>query len=203
MSLTFRPARPDDADAAIPLIYSSGPAAFDYVFGHSQVQDFLRQVFIGNSGQFSHRQHWVGELEGQVVVTGTLASADANLSNMLAATWQILRFYGVRLAVGVIHRGLQMEHLIKPPQKGMSYLAHLGVQPGLTGQGIGSQLIDYFLKLGCARGLPKAALDVSAENPLAQALYERLGFQVIAQRISTLPGVPDHHYMERAGGPNL
>ncbi|MEN0106268.1 MAG: GNAT family N-acetyltransferase [Pseudomonas sp.] len=196
MSLTFRPARADDVDAAIPLIYSSGPAAFDYVFGQAQVKDFLRQVFIGKRGQFSHRQHWVGERDGQVVAAGTLVSAEANLSNMLAATWQILRFYGIK-APGVMYRGLQMEHLIQPPKKRLSYLAHLGVQTELTGQGIGSQLIDYLLKLGCARGLPKAALDVSAENPLAQALYERLGFEVKAQRISTLPGVPDHHYMER------
>jgi ribosomal protein S18 acetylase RimI-like enzyme len=198
MPLTFRPARADDVDAVLPLIYSSGPAAFNYVFGADQVRDFLRQVFVGKHGQFSHRQHWVGELDGQVVVAGTLISADANLRNMLFATWQILRFYGLGDSVGVIHRGLQMEHLIKPPKKGLSYLAHLGVQTGLTGQGIGSQLIDYFLKLGCARGLAKAALDVSAENPLAQALYERLGFEVVVRRISTLAGVPDHIYMERA-----
>ncbi len=196
MPLHFRPARPDDVDLAVPLIYSSGPAAFDYVF--PRAEDFLRTVFVSPHGQFSHRQHWVGELDGRVVVTGTVVNAENNLSNMLAATWQILRVYGPLTAVAVMRRGLQMEHLIKPPQKGLNYLAHLGVQPGLTGQGIGTQLIDYLLKLGNARGRPKAALDVSAENPLAQALYERLGFQVVAQRISSLRGVPDHRYMERA-----
>lgn len=195
MPLTFRPARADDVDLAVPLIYSSGPAAFDYVF--PRAQGFLRTVFLSTHGQFSHRQHWVGELDGQVVVIGTVVNAASNLSNMLAATWQILRVYGPLTGLGVMRRGLQMEHLIKPPPKGVNYLAHLGVQAGLTGQGIGTQLIDYLLRLGCARGLSKAALDVSAENPLAQALYERLGFQVVAQRISSLRGVPDHRYMER------
>jgi len=195
MPLNFRPARPDDVELAVPLIYSSGPAAFDYVF--PRAQDFLRSAFVSGHGQFSHRQHWVGELDGRVVVTGTLVSASDNLSNMLAATWQILRFYGPVQALGVIRRGLQMEQLIPPPKKGFNYLAHLGVQPGLTGQGIGSQLIDYFLKLGHARGLPNAALDVSAENPLAQALYERLGFAVVVERRSSLAGVADHRYMER------
>ena len=195
MPLNFRPARPEDVDLAVPLIYSSGPAAFDYVFPRAQA--FLRAVFVSAKGQFSYRQHWVGELDGRVVVTGTLVSAEANLGNMLAATWQILRFYGLVQALGVIRHGLQMERLIPPPKKGLNYLAHLGVQPGLTGQGIGTQLIDYFLKLGNARGLPKAALDVSAENPLAQALYERLGFAVVVERRSTLSGVADHRYMER------
>ena len=32
MPLSFRPARPEDVDAAVPLIYSSGPDAFDYAF---------------------------------------------------------------------------------------------------------------------------------------------------------------------------
>lgn len=197
MPLFFRPARPDDADAAIALIYSSGPAAFNYVFGAERVHGFLHQAFAAQSGQFSHRQHWVGELDGQVVVAGTLINADANLRNMLAATWQILRFYSLRDAVAVMHRGLQVEHLIKPPKKGLSYLAHLGVQTALTGQGIGSQLIAHLLQVGQARGHSSAALDVSAENPLAQALYERLGFEVVEQRASTLHGVPDHIYMER------
>lgn len=196
MPLNFRPARPEDVELAVPLIYSSGPAAFDYVFPRAQA--FLRDVFVRQHGQFSYRQHWVGEQDGRVVVTGTLVSADDNLRHMLAATWQILRFYGLAQALGVIRRGLQMEQLIPPPKKGLNYLAHLGVQPGLTGQGIGTQLIDYFLKLGCARGLSRAALDVSAENPLAQALYERLGFSVLVERRSVLPGVADHRYMERA-----
>jgi hypothetical protein len=30
--IQVRPARPDDLEAAVPLIYSSGPAAFDDVF---------------------------------------------------------------------------------------------------------------------------------------------------------------------------
>jgi len=32
MSITFRTATPADADAAVPLIYRSGPATFDFVF---------------------------------------------------------------------------------------------------------------------------------------------------------------------------
>ena len=48
MSLQFRPARAEDVDAAIALIYSSGPAAFDYVFAGTpkgSAQDFLRKEF--------------------------------------------------------------------------------------------------------------------------------------------------------------
>jgi ribosomal protein S18 acetylase RimI-like enzyme len=51
-----------------------------------------------------------------------------------------------------------------------------------------------------ARGLRTAALDVAVGNPRAQALYERLGFVVAAERVSTLRNaqatVANHRRME-------
>ncbi|MBD9517796.1 GNAT family N-acetyltransferase [Pseudomonas sp. PDM22] len=199
MPLTFRRARPDDVDAAIPLIYSSGPDAFDYAFarpGRNSAQDFLRYAFAQGSGQFGWRQHWVGEQDGQVVAAGTVFGGEANLGYMLAATWQIFGYFGLGSA-GVIRRGLQLEKIICPPPRKTLYLAHLGVMPTLRGEGLGSQLIDHFLQIGRSSGLPMAALDVSTANPKAQALYERLGFSVQVERTSTLPGVAGSRYMQR------
>lgn len=199
MPLTFRPARPDDVETAVPLIYSSGPAAFDYVFRHPVkgfAQDFLREAFVRDGSQFSYQQHWVGELDGKLVATGTAFTAEKNLSYMLLTAWQILRFYGPVHCWRVFYQGLQMEQLIPPPPKGPLYIGHLGVLPGLTGQGIGTQLVEHLLQQGRARGLSSVALDVSAQNPLAQALYERLGFCVLRERVSRIRGVADHRYME-------
>ena len=99
MSLQFRPARPEDVDAAIALIYSSGPAAFDYVFAGTpkgSAQDFLRKAFVSGAGQFGYRQHWLGEQDGQVVAAGTALSGEVNLRNMAVAAAQIIAFYGPR-----------------------------------------------------------------------------------------------------------
>ncbi|UVE18424.1 GNAT family N-acetyltransferase [Pseudomonas sp. LS44] len=200
MSLTFRRATPADAPFAVPLIYSSGPAAFDFVFAHparGSAQDFLQAAFVSAAGEFSHRQHWVGELNGRVVATGTAFSGAANLSNSLAAARQIFAFYGLRHAWRVIVRGLRIERLIQPPSRQVLYLAHLGVAPELIGQGLGSQLIEHLLSQAATLKLHTAALDVTASNPLAQKLYERLGFRVCEERASTLPGIAAHRYMER------
>ena len=199
MPLTFRRARPADVDAAVPLIYSSGPDAFDYAFarpGRNSAQDFLRYAFLQGGGQFGWRQHWVGEHDGQVVAAGTVFGGEANLGYLLAATRQILGFFGLG-AFGVMRRGLQLERIICPPPRKTLYLAHLGVAPTLRGEGLGSQLIDHFLQIGRSSGLPMAALDVSTANPKAQALYERLGFRVQVERTSTLPGVAGSRYMQR------
>ena len=199
MPLTFRRARPDDVDAAVPLIYSSGPDAFDYAFarpGRNSAEDFLRYAFVQGDGQFGWRQHWVGEQDGQVVAAGTVFGGEANLGYMLAATRQILGYFGLG-SVGVIRRGLQLERIICPPPRKTLYLAHLGITPTLRGEGLGSQLIDHFLQIGRRSGLPVAALDVSAANPRAQALYERLGFTVQVERTSNLPSVAGSRYMQR------
>src|SRR5262245_38093876 len=48
-SLVFRPAETADADAVVPLIYSSAPAAFDFLFavpGRGEARDFLRRAFV-------------------------------------------------------------------------------------------------------------------------------------------------------------
>lgn len=200
MPLKFRPAEPRDAEQAVPLIYSSGPAAFDYVFKRAglDAKGFLHAAFTDGGGMFGYPRHWVGERGGKVVAAGTGYSGEVNVRNMLIATRQILLCYGPVSAVPVMIKGLRLEQLIQPPPKQTFYLAHLGVAESLRGEGIGSRLVEHLLKLGRSAGFKLAALDVAASNPQAQALYERLGFSVAEERVSTLAGIANHRYMTRA-----
>jgi ribosomal protein S18 acetylase RimI-like enzyme len=200
MPLVFRRAQPNDVAAIVPLIYSSGPAAFDYAFAGTpkgDAQDFLHWVFVRGSGQFGYRQHWVGSQAEQVVASATTLSGEVNLSNMLLAAGQIIRFYGPRYCWKVLWRGIQLERIIAPPPKRTFYLAHLGVNNAITGQGIGTQLIDFLLQQGRDAGFQRAALDVAASNPRAQALYERFGFIQQREHASHLPGIAAHRYLQR------
>lgn len=77
MNLHFRPATLADTEAAIPLIYSSGPAAFDYVFKHpvrGNALDFLRHAFADGAGEFGYRNHTVVEVDGKLVGVGACFS---------------------------------------------------------------------------------------------------------------------------------
>jgi ribosomal protein S18 acetylase RimI-like enzyme len=203
-ALRFRVATARDAGAAVPLIYSSGPAAFDYVFavpGRSTALAFLQRAFVDGAGEFGWRNHIVGELEGVVVAVGAGYGGEAALAFTLAAARQILAHYGLRRAPGVIARGLRVERVIPPPPRGVHYLAHLGVSPALRGHGIGRALIEELIRRGLQQGRRRVMLDVAASNPRAQALYERLGFAVTGGRRSVLANpqgaVPDHRRMER------
>src|SRR5258708_17032167 len=66
-ALTFRAATPADVADAVPLIYSSGPSAFDYVFdiGNSRgAQEFLRFAYLRRGGEIGWWAHRVAEIGG-------------------------------------------------------------------------------------------------------------------------------------------
>ena len=199
MNVHFRDATPKDVDAAIPLIFSSGPGAFDYIFSPKpgQAQEFLRYTFQDGAGEFGYKNHIVGELDGKVVAVGAAFDGDTTLNFFLAAGRQIVSFYGLS-AFTVIPHGLQVEQIIQPPKGRLHYIAHLGVDPSLQSKGIGAKLVEHLMEQGRKAGKTHTALDVSVLNPRAQALYERLGFQLTHHRSSKLEGVPSHNRLERA-----
>src|SRR5690349_17593769 len=198
-TIQFREAGPGDVEEAVPLIYSSGPAAFDFVFSRKPGQslEFLHFAFLDGAGEMGYKNHIVGEQNGRVIAVGAAFDGSTGFPFFLSAARQILCFYGFSSLPAMI-RGLQVEGMIEPPKGRLHYIAHLGVRPEMQGKGIGSKLIEHLLERGRKEGRTQAALDVSMINPRAQALYERFGFQVTKHHDSTLPGVPSHNRMERA-----
>ncbi len=205
MKVAFRTAAATDAEAVVPLIYSSGPAAFDYVFradsGGATAEDFLRWAFLDGAGEFGWRNHVVGEIDGTIVAAGAGWSGRMGFRFMIAGARQILGCYGPIAGASVIGRALRVEAIVPPPSRTRFVLAHLGVRPETRGQGTGRALIEHLLDRGRTQGIAIAALDVAVTNPRAQTLYERLGFVVTGERRSRLSNagatVPNHRHMER------
>jgi ribosomal protein S18 acetylase RimI-like enzyme len=206
-ALTFRAAAPADVADAVPLIYSSGPAAFDYVFdiGNARgAQEYLRFAYLQGGGEFGWRAHRVAETGGQVVAAGAAFDGRAVLSFTIANALQILRFYGPIRAWGVMLRGLRTEAIIRPPRAEEYYLCHVGVREELRGHGMGARFLRNLLQGLDADRHRCATLDVAVTNPRAKLLYERLGFVVDALRSSELQNqrgrVEDHYRMSRPVG---
>lgn len=201
-AVTFRPAQPTDVETAVPLIYSSGPDAFEFVFAHEKTGDaqaFLRAAFVHGQGEFGYLNHVVGVVDDEVVATGACFSGHDMLGFTAVAATQIIRFYGLGTGLGIIRRGLQIEKVIVPPRKFEHCIAHLGVKPTLRSSGIGTKLVEQLLVEGRRLGRETAVLDVSVENPRAEALYKRLGFAVTKKVASSYQNqygrVHDHHRM--------
>jgi len=197
--VTFRPARPEDADEAVKLIHLSGPADFDYVLPDALA--FLRYAFVQGMGRFGYRHHSVGERDGRIVAVGVGWTARKNVGFALAAGWQFLRFFGPIATPGVIARGLRAERVMRPPVRGEFYIGHLAVVAAMRGQGIGAALVAHMLQRAGSR---IAVLDVAIGNARAQALYAGFGFRVTATRqcgaANARGHVSDHHRMVRGPG---
>ncbi|MEZ5003076.1 MAG: GNAT family N-acetyltransferase [Chitinophagales bacterium] len=203
--ITFRQATALDVAEAVPLIYSSGPDVCEYIFYTAQkggAQAFFAYAFTRAGGELGYDNHTCILRDGKVVGIGAIWSGRKTFRFMLADIKKILLFFGLIKGIGVLIRALKAELLIQPPKKKEWALAHLGIDPVLTGKGLGSQLINHLMNAVPIQKNEKVVLDVSYINPKAQKLYERLGFKVTRSRSSALTRkkynikVPGHHRME-------
>lgn len=199
MEIQFRPAAAEDVAAALPLMYSAGPEAFEYGFTHGRrrVQDFLEVAFVDGRGLFGWRCHTVAMVDGAVAgIAAFYSGADySRLSNETLR--QALRFYAPWQLPVLMYRLLQLATVNPPPPRSALFVANFGVDPALRSRGVGAALLREQQRSAQRRGFRHYALDVSAQNPRGQALYERYGFRVIREQRFKGPAgkVPDSRRM--------
>lgn len=202
IEITFRPAQAEDVETAVPLIYSSGPAAFDYTFTrpNRHATHFLHRAFVDGRGEFGWQNHRVALVDGQIVGIGATFTGHTSINFLLHATRQIVGAYGWGSG-SVIRCGLQAEKIIQPPAKEEAVLAHFGVAEAWRSRGIGAALAQHLIEVAQQQGSHRTVLDVAVTNPRAEALYARLGFVITAERPSTYTNsfgkIVAHRRMER------
>jgi ribosomal protein S18 acetylase RimI-like enzyme len=186
----FRCADSRDVDAALPLIYSSGPQAFDYGFQlcGKNSQEFLHFAFTDGNGFLGYKNHTVATLNGQVVGIVAVYNLSTYVRLTLGHLWQLWRFYPVSSLIDMTNRGARLQSIMPPPNQTTHYVAHFGVAEALRGSGIGQSLLAYHYKKAQKLRRTIYALDVSVENPRAQKLYESFGFSVTEE--NTFSGPP-------------
>lgn len=188
--LTIRPATAGDTDAAVPLIYSAGPQAFDWTFaGGASALPFLMRVFPTGRGFFGCQNHHVAVLDGRVVGTIAVYSAAEYRQMSRDTLLQVFRYRTPWQWPRVLQRCLANQQWMPPPRRRMDYVANLGVAQDLRSRGIGAALLAFGEDYARQRGKSVYALDVADSNPRAEALYRRLGFQLSGTQHSPSPGV--------------
>ena len=204
INITYRTCTPEDAALAVPLIISSGPAAFDYIFADTSLTEttsFVSKAFIEGGMELGYAVHTAMLLDNRLVAVGAFWHQQHVLKFTLVGAWQILRHYGFFAGFRVIFRALRLETVVKPPKKQIAYLGHFGVSPDYRSQGLGSLLIAELIRQARHDGFNVFAIDVSSGNPRAQQLYERLGFIVNkinpANFKTQFGSIVEHRYMEK------
>jgi len=203
-SCSFRQCQPEDADASVPLLLSSGPALYRYVFSiahKEQAAEFAHFCFCKKRGQLSHTQHTAAIVDGvQVGVVG-LSIHRKRFEYFWAGVFTIFSFYGFFSGLLVAYRGLRLESILRPSRNDVGLIYNFGVHEGVRGRGIGQGILEHMYLRSRKFGLKRVGLDVSQENPRARALYERQGFVGREENLSSLKSkygsLGTHHYMER------
>ncbi|MBD8891496.1 GNAT family N-acetyltransferase [Roseibium litorale] len=78
---------------------------------------------------------------------------------------------------GALWRGLLLDLLERPVEKGVFLMDGIFVAAEARGQGVGTALLKAVEAEARARGQARVRLDVIDTNPRARALYERAGFE--------------------------
>lgn len=86
------------------------------------------------------------------------------------------------VAVDADHNPIGYAGLSKLPSSAQSDVQTIAVQASARGQGLGRLLMERLLATAAELGSSEAFLEVRADNPVAQHLYETLGFQQIDLR---------------------
>jgi ribosomal protein S18 acetylase RimI-like enzyme len=181
---TLRQAHPTDAAAAGTLLYSTGAAAFQHIFGlgdEGRAQALLRAAFAQDEGAYSHRLATCAELSGGVagLALGFPARRRSALDRCLLGL--LLRRFSPLELLTVVGRGLRAARLTRGVPPDSYYLAHLAVDPARRRAGIGAGLLDAVLAQARSEGFPSCVLHVSVHNRPAISLYEGRGFTIIAE----------------------
>ncbi|QDP00411.1 GNAT family N-acetyltransferase [Thalassotalea sp. PS06] len=187
----------EQSEKLAKLIYSSGPVAFDYVFGDGE--GFLQYSVVKGRSQFGYQNHYVALIDGNIV--GSVACFDRQqlLKLEVGCILDMLNYCRWRFPVAA-KRGLAFERICPKPAKNTLYLAHLGVDSEFQGKGIGQQLMEFVNDQARDKGYQSVTLDVAHSNPRAEQLYLRKGFELIDTRESNTDPIVGHNRLQKSLG---
>lgn len=188
----IRPFEPKDKPA---LFHIAAETAF---FG-APIETFLddrrlfNDIFYRYYTDFEPEHAWVAEIKGQVVgfLTGCIDTRRQDktvarrllpdlLINIVRRQYRIGRKtmqYALRLGLGTLRGEI-------PPADGKQYPAHLHINldPAFRGRSLGRRLMEAYLDQLSALDIPGVHLHTTNINRAACALYEKMGFDLIAER---------------------
>ncbi len=177
-SLTLRPARPEDAPDAAPLIYAAGPVLFNALFGPAEadVLRFFTALFRRPCNPFSYENAVAAVQDGRLV--GLAISADPAERRRIrwSMLWLAPRLRGPFAWLRRFPAVLDIAGSASAPPPGAFYLSILAVAPECRGRGIGSRLLEEVRRRAEASGSACLALHTEIDNVRAQRVYARHGY---------------------------
>jgi ribosomal-protein-alanine N-acetyltransferase len=80
------------------------------------------------------------------------------------------------------YKGLTIGYIVSCIENQSLHIHSVAVIEGFRGKGIGRMLLEETIKLAKSMGIEKILLEVSTQNTVAIALYEKFGFKRVGMR---------------------
>jgi ribosomal protein S18 acetylase RimI-like enzyme len=185
-SVTLRPARPRDAGKAAELIYSTGPASFNLVFGsRDKAVSIIRRMFAKPDTIMSFTHTTVAEFQGRTVGVLVLLDRKAERQTQVQSGAELLRIVGPLFLLFRLPIYLRQGRLTEAIPPETLFIADVAVSPSLRGRGIGRLLMEHACRVARREGYPALSLDVTRDNLSAIGFYHRLGYVRTLERTDT------------------
>lgn len=186
----IRPARDEDVHAAAPLLYLTSPGGFILFGGSEEGGVRLIEAAFGTPGTDNSRDVvTIAELDGRIAGVMSAFPADEgeerrrrflSVAMRRRPPWRWPRI------MRVARRGSSRA---PAPPPGSFYIDALATAEGFRRRGVAVALLEEAERQARECGLEALALDTTAANTGARALYERVGFE-IGQEVPPKPPIP-------------
>jgi len=188
-AVLIRTARPADADAVCSMLIASEPETYDYVYRDvgQGPEAFVRHEFLSGRGFCGWHNVTVAELAGAVVGVGCLYAGSAGPALhpygrlLRGSLLNMLLVY--RLSVWrYMSRAQHLGSIMHTPSGRETYLSTFLVDSRMRGQGIGTSMLRHWVARARQHGCDTLWLDISETNTHAEALYLKLGFEIVGHK---------------------
>lgn len=170
MDIIIRECVPDDAKQIARIITMAfHPDLCDNMSGGNGsgiIFDLMFRLASRDDSQYSYRNTIVCEVDG-CVAGGACGYAGKDLKRLREALFADLREHGLPVPEG----------LTEETGEGEFYIDSIAVFPEYRGKGIASKLVGAMERRAADAGIPVTGLLVDTDNPAAERLYTRLGFE--------------------------
>lgn len=202
--MDIRQAKQSDSNGLASLIFSSAPTILSAVFDvddEYSAMNFLQTGLLSAEGQYGYANHWVCEINNQIV--GCLSAWHSDLPDSFhQATLSCLAtFYGMSHALPVVQASQALQDCIPKPTRHEWCIGHFAVLPEYQKQGVGSALLKLMHEQALSSGKLALSLDVDSANTQAIDFYLKQGFvqqnkSAVSPRMESL-GVGSHLHLSK------
>lgn len=184
--MIIRKAKQDDYKSITPyLLLAMEDIVYEFIGekSYEKATEFLNVMVSEKGNQYSYENCWIIEDENQIIGTACLYNG-AKLHELRQPVAQYIKEnFG---------RDFNPED---ETQSGEIYIDCVGINPNQQGKGIGSKIFEFLINEYVIKQGKTLGLLVDNDNPKAEKLYLKLGFQTVGEK--TLVGKTLKHLQYR------